>query len=325
MSQLKLFFCKLLLFTAFFMGTYSALLFAMTHLKIGGNKFVYRAVQGLVWKGGFSYDRFREFNPDEKYDILVFGSSRANRGIDPHSFERAGYSIYNLGTDDQTPINTCVMVKEFVKKNNCRLVLLDVYDKVFSQNPLESNSDLIQNLNNDDDAFKMTLAAGDLRAVNQFGVRLMLKNQQPEYKAATDLYKGFRGLEDVFHYSDETHLYFSMPRQLSAFEETLKYLSSIDVPCLITCQPLPKVPVKHDAFIKDIQPILKKYNLTLYDFTDNRSLVNPSGFADMSHLNSDGAKRYSDFLADSLVNKIISNAKQVAGKDIINSKLEIIN
>lgn len=314
MSQFKLFFWKMLLFIAFFVGTYGALLFAMTHLKIGGNKFVYRAVQGLVWKGGFSYDRFREFNPEGKYDILVFGSSRANRGIDPRSFERAGYSIYNLGTDDQTPINTCVMVKEFVKKNNCRLVLLDVYDKVFSQNPLESNSDLIQNMHNDGDAFKMTLAAGDLRAVNQFGVRLMLKNQQPEYKAETDLYKGFRGLDEPFHYSKDSYYYFSMPKHLHAFDETLKYLASINVPVLVTCQPLPKMPMKHNAFVRDIQPILKKYNLTLYDFTDDRALVNPSGFADMSHLNSDGAKRYSDFLADSLVKKIISTAKQVARK-----------
>jgi hypothetical protein len=311
MKQLQIFITKMILFFVFFAATYFAVLILLTNLKIGGNKLVYRAVQGLVWKGGYSYDRFREFDPAKKYDILIFGSSRANRGINPKRFEKAGLTVYNLGTDDQTPLNTCVLVKQFVKKDHCRLVILDIYDKVFSQDPLESNSDLIQNLNNDNDALKMALATSDMRAINQFGVRLLLHNDPPEYRAEGGLYNGYRALKENFHYSNDFHIYKRNEKHLKAFEEVLAYLKECNVPCLLICQPLPLKPLNHDLFISDLQPMLKKYDLQLYDFTENRKIVCPDGFADMSHLNWKGAERYSDFLLDSLVLKMLSRDEQV--------------
>ncbi len=308
MKEFRIFLFKMLLFTGIALTMYFAVLMTLTHLKVGGNKLVYRAVQGLVWKGGFTYDRFRLFDAEKKYDVLVFGSSRANRGIDPKQFENAGFTLYNLGTDDQTPVNTKVLVKEFVKPGKCRLVIIDLYDKVFAQNPLESNSDLIQNLNSDFNALKMTMAADDVRAFNQFGVRLCLNNASPEYKADGILYNGFRSLESDFHYSDDQHIYIRKESHIKAFDEVLQYLQEIQVPCLLTCQPLPYRPVNHHQFIKDIQPLLDKYHLTLYDFTDMKNIVNPSGFADMSHLNARGAQRYSDFLLDSLVKDILEKS-----------------
>jgi hypothetical protein len=305
MKQLGLFALKAVTFVACFCGIYLLVLFALTHVKVGGNKLIYRAVQGLVWKGGYSYDRFRSFDRDKKYDVLVFGSSRANRGLHPLQFEKSGYSLYNLGTDDQTPINTEVLVKDFVKKDKCRLVIIDMYDKVFAQNPLESTSDLIQNLNDDKTALKMAMCSGDMRAINQFGLRLMMKNSAPEYKAETKLYNGYRALNDNFHYSDDRHFYKRTERHMKAFEETLKYLQSIKVPCLLICQPLPLMPANHHQFVKDIEPLLEKYNQKLYDFTSMNEMVNPGGFADMSHLNDKGAERYSDFLIDSLVNDVL--------------------
>jgi hypothetical protein len=305
--QIKRFTIKLILFIAFFIATYCAMLFAMSYLKVGGNKFVYRAVQGLVWKGGDSFERFRQFNEKNNYDILIFGSSRANRGINPGRFEKAGYSAYNLGTDDQTPINSDVLIRNFVKKGKCNLVIFDVYDKVACQRPLESNSDLIQNLNKDAVAFNMTVAAEDLRAVNQLGVRMALKSQPPQYSTEGKLYQGFRSVEEPFHYLADWHYYQTNSKQLIAFERTLQYLKSIDVPFLIVCQPLPLMPLNHMQFVNDIKGVLKKYNTPLYDFTNYRKLVNPGGFSDMSHLNKIGADRYSDFLLDSLVKNTINN------------------
>ncbi len=307
--QIKRFTIKLILFIAFFAATYGSMLLIMTNLKVGGNKFVYRAVQGLVWKGGDSYERFKNFNEKKNYDILIFGSSRANRGIDPGRFEKAGYSTYNLGTDDQTPINSYVLIKSFVRKGKCNLVILDVYDKVAGQDPLESNSDLIQNVNKDVVAFNMTIAAEDLRALNQLGVRMALKNQPPQYNSEGKLYKGFRAVDETFHYMADWHYYQTNPKQLKALDRTLQYLKSIDVPCLITCQPLPLMPLNHLQFVKDVSVVLRKYDIPLYDFTNNRKLINPGGFSDMSHLNKTGAERYSDFLLDSLVKKTIIKNK----------------
>ena len=120
-----------LVFFIICIGTYLLLLFVLANINVTGSPIIFRASQGIVAKGGFTFERFKEFNPNEKHDILAFGSSRVNRGIDPKIFEKAGYSIYNLGTDDQTPLNTKVLIKQYVKPGKCRLVIIDLYDKIF--------------------------------------------------------------------------------------------------------------------------------------------------------------------------------------------------
>ena len=291
---------------------YILLLFLLTKIKVTGNPLVYRASQGLVQKGGFTYERFKEFDPTIKYDILAFGSSRVNRGINPRIFEEAGYSIYNLGTDDQTPVNTEVLIKQYAKKGQCRLVIIDVFDKVFSHAPLESSADLIQNVSDDNTAFKVACAFDDIRAINLLGIRLMLKNSPPVYTGNTKLYKGYRvKLNDKNKYNGDFYTYQRNARNLQEFKETLKYLRSSHIPYLLVSQPLPEYLKKsnHEQMLRDLTPILAEYNDTLKDFTFGSAFTSPLDFADESHLNSNGADKYSKYLLDNLINKMIAPEK----------------
>ena len=289
--------------------SYMILLFLLTNIKITGNPIVYRASQGLVQKGGFTYERFKEFDPNTKYDILAFGSSRVNRGINPHVFEQAGYSIYNLGTDDQTPVNTEVLIKQYAKPGHCKLVIIDLFDKVFSHSPLESSADLIQNVRDDKTAFKVACAFDDIRAINLLGIRMMLKNSPPVYSGNTKLYKGYRvKLNDKNEYNGDFYTYKSNTRNLREFEETLKYLRANHIPYLLVSQPLPEYLKKsnHQQMLKDLKPILSEYHDSLNDFTFGSTITSPLDFADESHLNSKGADKYSHYLLDELVNKVIA-------------------
>ena len=293
-------------------GTYLLLLFILTHIKVTGNPIIYRASQGLVQKGGFTYERFREFNPDSRHDILAFGSSRVNRGIDPRVFEDAGYSIYNLGTDDQTPLNTKVLIEQYVKPGKCRLVILDIFDKIFSQGSLESSADLIQNLNDDNAALQVAMAADDVRAINLLGIRMMLKNQAPSYKGDTKLYKGYRVKRNQKNdFTGDTYAYKTNKQNLRDFDAIIKYLKSVNIPFLLVCQPIPSHinHENHRLLLKDIDPILKANNVSLHDYSDDATIVSYSDFADESHLNSWGAEIYSKHLLNTLVSKEIQPLK----------------
>src|SRR5436190_12325896 len=124
--QIGLFIKSALKFLITFTLVYLLILFLLCEVKVSGKPLVFRACQGLVWKGGYTYVRFKEFRPEEKYDILIFGSSRANRGINPRIFDNYGYSSYNLASDDQTPLNMEVLVRQYIKSGHCRLVILDI-------------------------------------------------------------------------------------------------------------------------------------------------------------------------------------------------------
>ena len=294
-------------------GIYLMLLFALTHIKVTGNPLIYRASQGLVQKGGFTYARFKEYDPNVKYDILAFGSSRVNRGIHPLIFEEAGYTIYNLGTDNQTPVNSELLVKQYVKEGRCRLVIMDVYDKIFSRSPLESAADLIQNLDDDKLALKMVAANVDVRTINLMGIRMMLKNSSPAYNGDTKLYKGYRmKVDEKNDFSGDIYVYKTNEKNLKEFESILKYLKSINVPVLVVCQPMPAYNFNKEnqkLLLKDLEPILKETNTVLHDFSNDTTILSLADFSDESHLTMNGAELYSNFLIKTLVSKVIPPGK----------------
>src|SRR4051812_37178873 len=84
---------------AFLLFTFAAYYFILTltvSIHVGKTPLIYRLSKGMVWKGGYSYNRFRQFDKNKKYDIIVLGSSRANRGFDPEVFRSNGFNLFNL-------------------------------------------------------------------------------------------------------------------------------------------------------------------------------------------------------------------------------------
>jgi len=306
--HLKKFISSSFKFAVAFGLVYLLLLVVLCEVKLSGKPLVFRACQGLVWKGGYTYDRFKEFDPNHVYDILVFGSSRANRGINPKNFDAFGYRAYNLSTDDQTPINTEVLVREYVKPHYCRLVIIDLYDKVFAQPDLESTSDLIQNVSEHTAALRMAYKSKDVRSLNSFCVRMLLRNKAPLYEAETDLYKGFRGLKkDSVSFKSNHTPYKSILRNIESLNRTLSYLKSINMPVLLVSQPMIfyKRMANHQLFLKDIESVIKQNNVRFYNFTNDASVLSIDDYADECHLSIIGANKYSEFLLKEVIAKNI--------------------
>ena len=292
-----------LIFLLSSVAVYGGMILTLSCLEINNTPLVYRFVKGLVWKGGHTLERFDNFRPETKYDILVFGSSTANRSIDPATFKRKGLIVYNLGTDDQTPLNTEILVKHYVPLAKPKLVILDLYNRVFCQSPYESAADIIQNCNSDKAALNMALQLGDIRGLNMLAVRMATEDHAPILKFEDTLCNGFRPMkQSINDFSPDNYRYYTSKKHLDAFEKTLAYLQKKNIPVLLTIQPKPVYYLEQNRrdFRKDIEPILRKYNLSVLELTMPETGLQIVDYADISHLNANGAVKYSEALVRSV-------------------------
>ncbi len=292
-----------LIFAISSLAIYGLFICTLSRCRLNETPIVYRFVNGLVWKGGHTLPRFRDFNPENNYDVLVFGSSTANRSVDPSVFATCGINVYNLGTDDQTPLNTEVLVNHYIAAAKPRLVILDIYDRVFCQSPYESAADFIQNGNSHSAALKMALQLGDIRAVNMLAVR-MATYDLPSIQGANDsLNNGFRAVKHrISKFTPDNYRYKSDKIQLAAFERTIRHLNDRKIPVVLTIQPKPVYYMEenHEKFMRDIQPIIEKYNLHVVELSMKDAGLAMDDYADMSHLNKQGAKKYSEALLENI-------------------------
>ncbi|CAN5553972.1 hypothetical protein BH11BAC2_BH11BAC2_12630 [soil metagenome] len=292
-----------LLFLISTVVVYGVVVLILSTIKVGGIPLIYRCTYGLVWKGGLTYKRYQSFDENKNYDVLVFGSSRANRGINPKIFEEHQISCFNLATDDQTPLNSRVLIEEFVTKSNCKIVILDLYDRIFAQDDNESSMDLIQNVSKTKTAFKMMSNVGSIRSLNSFAVRLSLLNSPPVYHREDSLYKGFRfRRHEKFKSGFFNYQYIVRPGYIDDLDQIITYLKEIDVQLILVCQPMPfhHFGIYHQQMLEDIRPVLEKHQIQLHDFTNDIQIGRISNFIDECHLNKKGADEYSELIIDSL-------------------------
>ena len=68
---MKKFLSRCLLFFLSTLAVYLVVFAVLFFIKIGGTPLVYRATQGNFLKGGGTYIKTHNFNPQEKHDVLL--------------------------------------------------------------------------------------------------------------------------------------------------------------------------------------------------------------------------------------------------------------
>ena len=180
---------------------YFTLVTAMCKISYDGKPAIYRIADVYKLKGGNSFQKFQEFDKDKKYDIIVIGSSHANSSYDPRSFQKAGLSMYNLGTSGQTPFNTYYIAKNYITNDNCKMVLFDIYDGIFNSNGFESSSDLIQNISSNKTAIEIAGGFTNPQVINMLALRFINSNSEPSFWDSTYVKNGYSENNDTIKYS----------------------------------------------------------------------------------------------------------------------------
>lgn len=115
---------------------------------------------------GFMENRLKDLDKTEKIDILFLGSSHAYRGFDTRLFKNAGFSSFNLGSSNQTPIQTELLLNRYLKKLQPKLIIYEVYPNTFAVDGMESTLDLIVNDTLKKDILKLAFQHNDVMVYN---------------------------------------------------------------------------------------------------------------------------------------------------------------
>ena len=149
----------------------------------------------------------------------------------------------------------------------------------------------------------MALQLSDIRAVNMLAVRMATYDLPPVHPAGDSLFNGFCAVKHrISNFRPDNYRYKSDKAQLAAFERTIRYLKNQNIQVLITIQPKPVYYMEenHQEFMRDIQPVLEKYNLHVVELSMPDVGLFMADYADMSHLNKHGAKKYSKALLENI-------------------------
>lgn len=258
-------------------------------------------------KGGHTYQAFQEFDVNKKNDIIILGSSHAYRGYDPRIFRNAGYDTYNLGTSAQVMSNSYVIAENYINKQNCGLVILDVFEGPFMSDGLESSADLIQNISSHKAATQIGFTLADIRAINMLTLRWLNKDKSPFYVDSSYVGMGFSVRTDSITTDIDyrTAPFEANNKQVDYLEKILGYFAEQGIATVVVSHPLAHEYKRdnHERFRKLVVPIIERSGAIYLDYTFNHNLNSKDHYYDHNHLNQAGVGIFNSRLIQDLKSK----------------------
>jgi hypothetical protein len=83
----------------------------------------------------------------------------------------------------------------------------------------------------------------------------------------------------------------------------LEYCRKEGIKIVAVSHPTPLIyPMRdHDKFLADVNPLLMKYNVPYYDYTNYKEMGNINFYSDPTHLNQIGTIRFNKMLIEDLI------------------------
>lgn len=281
-----------------FLGIYLAAFFTLCHITRKGTPLIHATSDVLLMKGGGSWQRFHEFDPDSTYDVVFIGSSHSYRGYDAGYFTDQGYTAFNLGSSAQTPMNSYYLVRDLLRAGHVGLLVMDVYEGTLENDGLESTADLVQNLPSDRTAWSMALATRDPRGLNMMALRYFMKEHAPFYQDST-----YRAGGGAFRADSlKTDPDYAVGRGLHVRQRQAEFLEQVIALCRergirpVLCNhyfPHASDRRKHAAYNAYLHELLGADGPVYIDKAYDHQLSDRDHFFDHNHLNAAGARIFS--------------------------------
>ncbi|CAG5079749.1 hypothetical protein [Parvicella tangerina] len=292
----------IILFVLFSLGFYLALMFGLSKVEYKGASMIIQTNDFYFKKGGDTYEKFKSFKRNELHDIVFVGSSRCYRHYNPDYFGKGKLNNWNLGTSAQIMRNSKLVIEGYLTKENCKLIVLDLFPAAFNTPGLESSADLITNASKNNVAFQVAWGMKDSRALNLMVNRYLTLSNPPSFQNEDYVGKGFCAHYDTIkkNASFQTD---KMIQELEINEEQLKVLLDIIKYCKqeevkLALVISPSSNYFHEQtyleFLDVILPIVEAYDIPFFDYAKNHSLKTTEHFYDDSHMNIEGVKIFNE-------------------------------
>ncbi|MDZ4824013.1 MAG: hypothetical protein SH856_11185 [Flavobacteriales bacterium] len=287
-------------------GFYLALMWFFNQFTVQERRAILWAVPYLQRKGGHEKILFDDFEKNRPYDVVVIGSSHAYRGYDPREFEKAGLTLFTMGTSSQHPVASKLLIENYFNLEEKPLVIYELYDMTFMLEGVECNTRLIQNVPDPHAAWQMATEGADLRNWNAWVNRLMTSGIPSEFDVKGYVSNGFATQPDSAKKSPSPieKKFIMRKNMLNAFDESLSKLEEFGLRYVLVSHPQPNVPgyeVFHKQFLRDINPVLAEHEALYIDLSLDHPLHSTHHFYDAHHLNQAGVNVFNTIIIDSLV------------------------
>jgi hypothetical protein len=310
--EVKKFVYNGLLFLTISLSVFLLLFYTLFRIKKGNTSIIYRTSEIYYWKGGNTYQKFRDFDTNQIFDACVIGSSHAYRGYDPRNFKKHGLKVFNLGSSAQTPLNSYWIIRNYIH-SNCKLMIIDVDDGALSTDGFEASADLIQNISSDKAALQMATCYDNPQILNMMLLRKLNVNQPPAYVDSFYVGNGFSENRDSIKVNLPAENYYSFyhpnEKQLDYLEKIILDLQSKHISIIIVTHPSPKERSKavHEQYLRILNPLFKKHGVLYLDYSFEHDFDSHNYFFDSNHLNQTGVNAFNEILIRDLKNKKLIN------------------
>lgn len=319
---------------------------------------------------GVSENLFKNYNPTTYYiyntaprnsiDLLFVGSSHSYYTFNTKIFDNIlEVNSYNLGTDSQSMQSTYYVIKESLKKQAPKIIVIEAYSLYI---PRAESDRAYANTRNAYDDMKLSLNKIEMARENfpkrdrilQFfntttyhekwkDINKLLYNFKKmksvlfNFEKEIPQYKGFSGynfnyIRGSLNYSayiqgyQEKYNVEFPPRNIELFEKTAKILKEKNIKLIVVSVPV----VPRDEMLKskysienneEIKKIAKKYDVDIVNFNNGKTKLEKIHFLDDVHVSLAGSDIISENVAHYLKSKYLGLFKNSA-KEIDNKSPE---
>ena len=261
-------------------------------------------VRSCVGCYGHLYSRVKDAEKIKNPDILFIGSSHSYRGFDTRVFQKHGIKAFNLGSSSQTPINSKVLLKQYLDKINPKMVVIEAYAGTISADGVESSLDLLSNNKIDINAFNMALEVNKFQTYNTllYGYFRQILGLNKNFEEAqvqdeSTYIKGGGYVESKFKKNplkeEPVEKWNINPKQIAALKENIDYLKSKNISYIIVQAPITEKLYKSKTNNKEVDSLLSTFG-NYKNFQGEIKLNDTLDFYDSNHLNQDAVVRFNE-------------------------------
>lgn len=116
--------------------------YAMLICLLGDIKWV-RSATTEMGNTSHTFSRIQDIANYHDVDILFLGSSHSYRTFDVRVYQNLGLKCFNLGSSNQTPLQTRVLLQEYLDSLNPKRIVFEVHPDIMENDGVESTVDLL--------------------------------------------------------------------------------------------------------------------------------------------------------------------------------------
>ena len=265
-------------------------------------------------RGGYgnSLERFKEAKKSKPVDILFIGSSHCYRGFDPRYSNAENLTTFNLGSSNQTPVNSYYLLQDYFNYLKPKAVVIEVFWGVFANSGQESFVDIVSNSEVSKNQARMLAKIPTVLSFNNLIFHGLKQYQKPlkdesQKLSTSDTYisGGFvetniKSNEDIDKLKSITPFSIAIDykgKQFNYLKKTILFLQKNNCAVTLVLAPVPieyrDAYIEYPVFIDNIESVANKYNVSFLNFAKNINQYSTrNDYYDSHHLNQSGVEKF---------------------------------